>query len=61
MMSMNLNDIALLNIKGAKYCRITNGILKNEYIDLMQNVFLMEKKENIIKHFHIFKYYHIQK
>ena len=61
MMSMNLNDIALLNIKGAKYCRITSGILKNEYIDLMQNVFLMEKKESIIKHFHIFKYYHIQK
>ena len=41
MMSINLNDIAILNIQGAKYRRVTSGILKNEAIDLMQNVFLM--------------------
>ena len=61
MMSMNFNGTAILNIKGAKYCGITSGILKNEAIDLTQNVFLMEKKVFIIKHFQIFKYYHIKK
>ena len=32
MMSMNLSDIALLNIKSANYCCIISGISKNEAI-----------------------------
>ena len=44
MMSMNLNDIAILNIKGSNYCCIISGISKTEAINLMQNLDLM--KEN---------------
>ena len=40
MMSMNLSDIAILNIKGSDYC----CICKNEAINLMQNADLAEKK-----------------
>ena len=58
-MPMNLNDDAISGIKGAEYCGIISGICKNETINVMQNVFLVERKENIIKHFHIFKYYQI--
>ena len=36
MMSMNLNDIAILNIKSANYCCIISRISKNEAINLMQ-------------------------
>ena len=47
MMSMNLGDIAILNIKGSDYrCLIS----KNETINLMQNADLTEKKRSIIKH-----------
>ena len=35
MMPRNLSDIAILNIKGADYCRIINGISKSEAIKLM--------------------------
>ena len=42
MMSMNLNDIAILNIKGSDYCCIIRSISKNETINLMQNVDLTE-------------------
>ena len=41
--SMNLSDIAYLNIKNAGYCCIISGINKNEAINLMQNVDLIEK------------------
>ena len=37
MMSVNLSDIAILNIKGSNYCCIISGISKNEAINLMQN------------------------
>ena len=43
MMSMNLSDITILNIKFFDYCCIISGISKNEAIDLMQNIDLTEK------------------
>ena len=43
MMSMNLSDIAILNIKGSDYCCIISLISKNEAINLMQNATLTEK------------------
>ena len=43
MMSMNLSDVAILNIKGSDYCCIISLISKHEAINLMQNVDLTEK------------------
>ena len=43
MMSVNLSDIAILNIKGSDYCCIINGIGKNEAINLMQIADLTEQ------------------
>ena len=43
MMSMNLSDIAILNIKGSDYRCIISLISKNEAIDLMENTGLTEK------------------
>ena len=43
MMSMNLSDIAILNIKGSGYRYIISLISKNEAINLMDNVDLTEK------------------
>ena len=43
MMSMSLNDIALLNIKGSNDRYIIGLISKNEAIILMQNADLTEK------------------
>ena len=44
MKSMNLSNIAILNIKGFNYrCRISL-ISKNEAINLMQNADLTEKR-----------------
>ena len=40
---MNLSNIAILNIKGSEYHCITNGISKNEAINLMQNTDLTKK------------------
>ena len=42
-MSMNLSNIAILNIKGSDYCFIISLIGKNEAINLMQNADLTEK------------------
>ena len=42
-MSMNLINIAILNIKGSNYCCIISGVSKNEAINLMQNIDLTEK------------------
>ena len=44
MMSMNLSDIATLNIKGSDSCCIISLISKNEAINLMQKFDLTEKK-----------------
>ena len=43
MVSMNLCDIAVLNIKGSDYHCIISRISKNEAIKLMQNIDLTEK------------------
>ena len=58
MMSMNLIDIAILNIKGSDYHCIISEINKKEAINLMQNADLMEKSEilwNIKIYYHIWK------
>ena len=55
-MSINLINIAILNIKGADNCCIVNGIGKNEAINLLKNFDFCEKVEHykIQKiHFHI--------
>ena len=43
MMSMNLSNIAIFNIKGSDYRCIISLISKTEAINLMQNVNLTEK------------------
>ena len=47
MMSMNLSNIDVLNIKGSDYCCIINGVSKNEAINLMQNADLTEKSRTL--------------
>ena len=47
MMSMNLSDIAILNIKGSDYCCIISLISKNEAINFKQNADLTEKSETL--------------
>ena len=42
-MSINLNDIAILNIKGSDYCCIISLISKSKAIKLLQNADLAEK------------------
>ena len=46
-MSMNLSDIAILNIKAADYRCIISGISKSEAINLMQNIDLTEKSRTL--------------
>ena len=46
MMSMNLSDISILKLK---MLIIVSGISKSEAINLLQNIDLIEKKQNIIK------------
>ena len=43
MMSMNLSDIVILNIKGSEYCCIISRISKTKTINLMQSINLTEK------------------
>ena len=43
MMSMNLCDIVVLNIKDPDYRCIVSGISRNEAINIMQNADLTEK------------------
>ena len=47
MMSVNLIDIAVSNIKGSDYPCIITLISKNEAISLMQNANLTEKRETL--------------
>ena len=42
-MSVNLSDIAILNIKGSDYCCIIGLISKNEAIKLLKNADLTKK------------------
>ena len=46
MMSVNLSDIAILNIKGSDCCCIISLISKNEGINLLQNADLTEKAKH---------------
>ena len=46
-MSVNLSDIAILNIKGSDYHCIISLISKNEAIKLMQNADLTEKSRTL--------------
>ena len=43
MMSINLSDIVLLNIKGSDYHCIISLTIKNEAINLIRNADLTEK------------------
>ena len=47
MMSMNLSNIAILNIKGSDYCCIISSIRKNEVINLTENADLTEKSRTL--------------
>ena len=47
MMSVNLSDIAILNIKGSDYYCIISLTCKNEVIKLLQNADLTEKSETL--------------
>ena len=42
-MSMNLSNIAILNIKRGDYCCIISGISKSMFINLIQNIDLTVK------------------
>ena len=47
MMSMNLRDIAIINIKSTDYCCIISGNNKSKGINLMQNIDLNEKNRKL--------------
>ena len=49
MKSINLSNIAILNIKGSDYHCIITLISKNEPINLLQNADLAEKSETLQK------------
>ena len=44
MMSMNLNDTAILNILGVDYRHVINRISKNKAVNLLQNANLSKKE-----------------
>ena len=46
MISMNLSDIAILNIKGYHYRCIINGFSRSKAMNLMQNTDLTKKAEH---------------
>ena len=47
MISMNLNDIAILNICGVDYHYVINSISKSEAKHLLQNADLSAKRESL--------------
>ena len=49
MISMNLSNIAILNIKGAYYLCMNSEISNSEDLNWMQNIDLTEKNWNIFK------------
>ena len=53
MIPMNLSNITVLKIKYADYRCIISGISKREAINLLQNIDLIEKKQDIIKKLNI--------
>ena len=46
MISMNFNDIAILNIHGIEYCCVISGISKNEAVNLLQNADLSQNVDH---------------
>ena len=50
LMSINLSNVAILNIKGSNYCCITNLISKNETTNLLHCGKLWVKYKNFWKH-----------
>ena len=44
-MCINLNDIAILNIRGVDYRCIINGISKSDGVNVLQNTDMTEKEE----------------
>ena len=42
-MSINLSDIAILNVKGSNYCGIICEIIKNDAMNIMQNAYFTGK------------------
>ena len=48
-MFVNLDNVATLNINGAAYCCIINGISKIDAVNLPQNADLTEGKEVLKK------------
>ena len=47
MMSMDLSDIAILNIKSTGYGCIISGISKSKTVNLMQNIDLKKKSRKL--------------
>ena len=47
MMSMNLSDIAILNIKGSNYDSVFSLSSKNKAINLLKNIDLTEKSRTM--------------
>ena len=47
MMSMNLSDIAILNIKGSNYDCVFSLSSKNKAINLLKNIDLTEKSRTM--------------
>ena len=48
-MSVNLDNVAILNMNGVNYRCILSGIRKSEAVNLLQNANLSEKKINLNK------------
>ena len=55
-MSINLRNIAILNIEGVDYCYIICVISKSEAINLMQNTNLTKQAEDYKSQKYIFIY-----
>ena len=49
MIFINLNDISILNINGADYRCIINGISTSAVVNLLQNTDLTERKRSTIR------------
>ena len=49
MMSVNPDNVAILNMNGVNYRCILSGIRKSEAVNLLQNANLSEKKINLNK------------
>ena len=61
MMSMNLSNIAISNIKGTNYCYIISRISKTKAINVMQNTNLTEKSGTLKKQKFIITYENIER